>query len=92
MEYSLAKVKIEGRVQGVFFRQSTVEMARSLGLTGWVKNCPDGSVEALFEGERNEVKKAVDWCYQGPPAAQVNHVDVSWETSDLQYERFSIVY
>ena len=92
MEYSLAKVKIQGRVQGVFFRQTTVEMARSLGITGWVKNCPDGSVEAFFEGEKNEVEKAVDWCYQGPPAAQVNHVDVIWGTSNGQYDGFTIVY
>ena len=90
MNNTLAKVKVQGRVQGVFFRQSTVEIARSLGVNGWVRNCSDGSVEAVFEGAENAVRKAVDWCHQGPSAAQVNHIDVRWEKSQNEYDCFII--
>jgi acylphosphatase len=73
-----ARVRITGRVQGVCYRQTTVEMAGSLGLTGWVRNLPDGSVEALFEGERAVIDQALAWCRQGPPRAMVDNVAVEW--------------
>jgi acylphosphatase len=63
---SRARVRIRGRVQGVFFRAEASERARSLGLAGWVRNCPDGSVEAVFEGEDERVASMVDWCRRGP--------------------------
>jgi acylphosphatase len=66
-------------VQGVFFRAETRDRARSLGLAGWVRNCPDGSVEAVFEGERDRVQSMVDWSRRGPPGASVDGVDVAWE-------------
>lgn len=71
------QLKILGRVQGVFYRQSTQETAVRLGLTGWVRNCPDGSVEATFEGELEAVDAAIEWCRQGPSAARVTEVVVS---------------
>jgi acylphosphatase len=74
-----AELKIQGRVQGVFYRQSTMEKANSLGLTGWARNCPDGSVEAVFEGEKAAVDQAVEWCRQGPPAAHVTDVAIDWQ-------------
>ena len=74
-----AELKIIGRVQGVFYRQSTKETAVRLGLTGWAKNCPDGSVEAVFEGEQEAVNAGIDWCRQGPPAAHVTEVIVDWQ-------------
>lgn len=74
-----AAVIIHGQVQGVFYRQSTLEMARKEGLSGWVKNCPDGTVAAVFEGEADLVQTALEWCRQGPPAARVSHVDVTWQ-------------
>jgi len=72
-------VYIEGRVQGVFFRANTLDRAESLGLTGWVRNLPDGRVEAVFEGEESKIKEMIAWCHQGPPAAVVRKVDVTAE-------------
>ena len=72
----LAKLKIHGRVQGVFFRQSTREKARQLGLSGWVKNMPDGTVEALATGPEPVVQELIAWCEHGPPYASVEKVDV----------------
>lgn len=71
-----ARLKIHGRVQGVFFRQSTREKARELGLKGWVKNMPDGTVEALACGPENVVNELIAWCGQGPAYARVDKVDV----------------
>jgi len=83
-----AELKIHGRVQGVFYRQSTKETAVRLALTGWVKHCPDGSVEAVFEGEKAVVDQAIEWCRQGPPAAQVTDVVVSWKDCDGELDGF----
>ena len=74
-----ARVRVNGRVQGVFFRAETQERARSLGLAGWVRNRPDGSVEAVFEGEQDRVQSMVDWSRRGPPGASVDGVEVTWE-------------
>lgn len=74
-----ARVRVQGRVQGVFFRAETSERARSLGLAGWVRNCSDGTVEAVFEGDDERVQSMVDWCWRGPPGAYVDSVDVKWE-------------
>lgn len=74
-----ARVRVHGRVQGVFFRVETRDRARSLGLTGWVRNCADGSVEAVFQGERERVQSMVDWCGRGPAGANVESADVTWE-------------
>jgi acylphosphatase len=73
------RVRVHGGVQGVFFRVETRDRARSLGLAGWVRNCSDGSVEAVFEGEPERVQSMVDWCGRGPAGASVESVDVSWE-------------
>jgi acylphosphatase len=73
-----AQVVIRGRVQGVFFRAEAGERARSLGLAGWVRNNPDGTVEAVFQGDRDRVDSMLAWCRRGPPAAQVEDVDVEW--------------
>jgi acylphosphatase len=73
-----AHILVEGRVQGVFFRQSTVDEARRLGVRGWVRNAPDGRVEAEAEGERAAVEQLVGWCRRGPPAARVDDVHVAW--------------
>ncbi len=73
-----AMLKIEGRVQGVFYRHSTKTEARALGLSGWVRNMDDGSVEAEVEGPRDVVEKLIDWCRIGPPNARVDNVIVTW--------------
>lgn len=69
---------VRGLVQGVFFRQSTVDEARRLGLHGWVRNLPDGRVEVLAEGERARLEELARFCGRGPPAARVEGVDAEW--------------
>ena len=80
MSDARARVLIHGRVQGVFFRAETRDRARSLGLDGWVRNTGDGSVEAVFEGDRDRIESMLVWCRRGPSLAQVDTVDVDWET------------
>ena len=75
-----ARVRVRGRVQGVFFRDSTRGKAEELGLSGYVMNTPDGDVEAVFEGPKEGVEEMVRWCGQGPPQASVENVDVDYET------------
>ncbi|MEX2586412.1 MAG: acylphosphatase [Actinomycetota bacterium] len=74
-----AHIWVSGRVQGVFFRQQTVDKARSAGLAGWVRNTQDGSVEAVFEGAADGVGRLIEWCRRGPERAQVSNVEVDWE-------------
>ena len=85
-----AEIKIFGRVQGVFFRGSTQEEARRLGLVGEVANLPDGRVEVTVEGTREAVEELVAWCRRGPPDAQVEKVDVQWSTARGGYRSFTV--
>jgi acylphosphatase len=87
-----ARIRVTGRVQGVCYRQSTVEMAGPLGLSGWVRNRPDGSVEALFEGERAAVDQAIAWCRKGPPRAVVDEVAVEWLDGPAECAGFATRY
>ena len=70
---------VRGRVQGVFFRAETRERAVSLGLAGWIRNNPDGSVEAVVEGPENRVDAIVRWCGRGPAGAVVEEIKTTWE-------------
>jgi acylphosphatase len=70
---------VAGRVQGVFFRAEARPRAASFGLCGWVRNNPDGTVEAVFEGERDRVDSMVEWCRRGPAHADVENVEVMWD-------------
>ncbi len=79
-------------MQGVFFRAETCSQAYSVGLTGWVRNRWDGSVEAVFEGEDQKVQKMIAWCYKGPPSAVVDDVEVSWEEYKGEFTSFSVRY
>jgi acylphosphatase len=94
METSLQKarvhLKIEGRVQGVYFRASTVAQAQRLGLTGWVMNSYDGAVEIVAEGGRASLEQLEYWCHHGPPGAQVTHVEVQWEQPQDTFTGFTI--
>ena len=72
-------VRIRGRVQGVFFRAEARARAESLGLAGWICNAPDGSVEAVFEGDEERVSSMVDWCRRGPSGAHVDEVEAEPE-------------
>ena len=78
MSEARAHVVVQGRVQGVFYRVETRDRARSLGVSGWVRNTPDGSVEAVFEGERDRIESLLVWCRRGPSLARVEDVRVEW--------------
>ncbi|MCS7062131.1 MAG: acylphosphatase [Anaerolineae bacterium] len=83
---------VEGIVQGVNFRQSAAHQARALGLTGWIMNRIDGSVETIAEGPRNALEAYLDWLRRGPPAAVVRGVNARWETATGEFDRFRIEY
>ena len=85
-----AHVYVSGDVQGVFFRDSTRERAEQLGLAGWVKNLPDGRVEALFEGPSQKVREMVRWCEQGPPHAAVENVDADFDAAGEDFSGFEV--
>ena len=85
-------VIISGRVQGVFFRAETQRTAMDFNLTGWVKNTADGRVEAVFEGEDENVDKMLAWCRVGPPHARVEDVTVKVEPYTGEFRNFSIKY
>jgi acylphosphatase len=83
---------IEGRVQGVWFRESTRRQAFGLGVTGWVRNRPEGSVEVLAEGPEESVRRLAAWCHQGPSAARVTRVRESEEAWVGEFDSFEIGY
>ena len=83
-----AHVFVSGAVQGVFFRSETRYVARNYGVTGWIRNPADGRGEAVLEGEENIVRKTIDFCRKGPPAAKVTKVEVSWETYSGTFDDF----
>ncbi len=81
---------IHGIVQGVGYRYSTYKKALQMGLTGWVRNRSDGTVEAVFEGPREKLEEILQWCYEGPIGAHVTDVDVQWEEGNPGYVNFEI--
>jgi acylphosphatase len=83
-------LKIEGRVQGVYFRASAVQEAHRLRLTGWVRNCLDGSVEAVAEGPRIGIEQWIAWCRQGPPGARVERVHLEWQDFGNDFQGFRV--
>ena len=83
---------IEGRVQGVWFRDSTRNEAIRLNLTGWVKNRFDGSVELVAEGPREEVEKLIEWCHHGPPTARITRLHEIKEDFTGEFDSFRISY
>ena len=85
-----AHVYISGQVQGVFFRDSARERAEQLGLVGWVRNLPDGRVEAIFEGPSEKVREMVRWCEEGPSHAEVEDVEAEIEASEGDLEGFEV--
>ncbi len=85
-------VVIEGRVQGVFFRAATRDEARARGLGGWVRNLPDGRVEALFEGDKAALNDMLIWCRKGPPYSYVAKLDIDWQAFQGDLTDFRVVY
>ena len=85
-----AHLIISGKVQGVFYRASCQKIAQELGLTGWVKNLSDGSVEVLAQGEKEKIEKLIEWCKKGPPGARVSDVKVEWKEQEKKFFSFDI--
>ena len=92
MENVRSHVLISGRVQGVCFRMFAENEARLRKLTGWVRNLASGQVEAVFEGPKGSIEDMIVWCRQGPPAARVTKVDVTWENFRGDFSDFRIVH
>lgn len=84
-------IRVFGNVQGVFFRRNTQQKAEELGVTGWVRNDRDGSVEIMATGERETLEKFIKWCKKGPPLAKVKKVEVDWPNVEESFEDFSIL-
>lgn len=76
-----AHVYVSGRVQGVYYRATTRDQARTHGVDGWVCNLDDGRVEAVFEGSEEAVESMIEWCHEGSSAASVEDVEISYEES-----------
>ena len=83
---------VHGRVQGVFFRDFTHTQANALGLTGYVRNLPDGTVETVAEGSTEALERLLEQIRVGPPAAQVVKVDSQWQDSSGEFDRFEVRY
>jgi acylphosphatase len=92
MDQARVHLFIEGRVQGVFYRAFTRDVAYKLGLNGWVRNLYDGRVEAIFEGERVTIEQAIKKCSIGPPGASVTDIKVKWETFIGDLKGFVVRY
>ncbi len=86
------QINVSGRVQGVCFRASTRDEARRIGVTGWVRNLSDGTVEVLAQGPEDKLNGLLSWCYQGPPGAYVTGVDYVEVPADPSLNTFSIRY
>lgn len=85
-------VIVFGRVQGVFFRSGLKEICDSLSVKGWVKNKPDGTVEAVFHGREGDVNRAIDWCKRGPERAEVTRVETHEVRSEGVHGSFEIIH
>jgi acylphosphatase len=91
MKLIRATVRIKGVVQGVNFRYFTQRTAIEHSLTGYVRNLPNGDVEAIFEGRESEVRKVLEWCRQGPSAARVEEILIDWEDYRGEFDEFGVV-
>jgi len=87
-----AHVIFSGKVQGVFFRANTERKAVELGVNGWVKNLPDRTVEAIFEGEKTRILELIEWCSKHQPMAEVSNTEVNWEEYKGEFNKFSVKY
>ncbi len=87
-----AHVFISGRVQGVFFRSTAKEWADELGIKGWIRNLPDGRVEAVIEGDKDKVDEMLELLRRGPPLAVVEDVEIDWEDYKGEFRDFRIIY
>jgi acylphosphatase len=87
-----AHVTISGRVQGVFYRMETLRAAERIGVCGWVRNRRDDTVEAVFEGDKQQVDAIIDWCWNGPDLSRVDDIKLRWEDYTGEFNRFDVMY
>ena len=92
MEEKRIHAVVHGRVQGVWFRDHTLKEARRLGLVGWVRNCIDGTVEVVAQGEPEQVEALLSWLHQGSPLAEVTRVDWQEEPVANDLTVFTVLY
>jgi acylphosphatase len=85
-------ILVSGRVQGVLFRKTMMDLAKTINVTGWVRNLRDGSVEATAEGERTRLEELIEFCHLGPPGARVTSVAVNWSHLQGEFRGFRIVH
>jgi acylphosphatase len=85
-------VTVRGRVQGVYFRASARDRARQLRLAGWVRNCHDGSVEIVAEGDKAHLEQFLVWCHGGPPGAVITDIDIDWQEATGEFTGFVARY
>ena len=91
LKYVRARVLVTGKVQGVFYRQTARDKALKFGLTGWVRNLPNGNVEIVLEGSEEKIKEMVEWCKIGPFNAVVNDVKIEIKEHKGEFDDFSIL-
>ena len=89
---STLKINVTGKVQGVFFRRSAKDIADELGMTGWIRNNADGSVEAMINGSRETTSKFIEWCKNGPDGAIVDKVLVQESIDETSFDSFKITH
>ncbi len=87
-----AHVFITGKVQGVYFRYRTRDEAKKYGVNGWVRNLPDGRVEAIFAGQKENVEELIDFVSKGPSRAKVLDVNVNWQDYNGEFKEFKVCY
>lgn len=92
MANKCAHVLVEGKVQGVFFRNTARDTAKSLKVTGWIRNRQDGKVELLLEGDEIALDEMVEWCRQGPPGALIAGLEVEPQAYSGEFKQFRIRY
>jgi len=86
------RLLVSGRVQGVYFRAHTVSVALRFGVTGWVRNCGNGQVEALLEGRQSDIDRVIQICRQGHPGSHVTDIEIKWEEPSGEFDTFDIKY
>ena len=91
IEFHRVHIFISGKVQGVYFRQNTNYKAEELNIMGWIRNLRDGRVEAVFEGERENIDRLLDWCNDGPKNAIVKDIQIIDEEFKNEYSNFQII-
>jgi acylphosphatase len=91
-EKARAHVVIVGMVQGVFFRSTLRSQAKLLNINGWTKNTVEGNVEAVFEGDKDQIEKIISFCWKGPPGSHVRDVRIEWKRPRLDLQGFEIRY